>query len=731
MRACASQPLKSFLEPVRAMTTKHSSARLCLALLAAAVVFPLQAQEPPAMVGFVATGDNEQMIDKLQLRDDSLAQVLALLEMFTGRSVVRPQALPTPTFTFDSRGPISRQQAILAIESLLSLNGIAIAPLGDRFIKVVPIGNVRTEAPELVIGSLADQPPSGRVVSKLFRLEHLDTVTFQTQIQPFLSPGFGAVVPFQNTSTLLVTDTVSNLQRLEYVLKEVDHPRNLVTKFYTLRYAQAGTVAEKVKSLIETTRSAFTAGNAARSGSAQPQPQPGAPVPLGAEGEGFAQALLTSSTSLNFDERTNQIILVSDPASVPFFDNLIEKLDIQADLSTSIAVIQIFHANATDVSSVLSQFISGTTQTTSSAGGGTADAARRRSQSERRSTFGTSTDMRDSNERQNQVQQPIAAAISAGLAAQGDRQSQFSDSMTIVADERSNAIVASGTLDDINLVKELIRQVDVVLPQVRIEVLIAEVTLGKTVVRGIDAFNLAIEGDKVVGFAGSGAGFAVTDGIINRAVPQGQISLDLLVRPDNSKSNVNVLSVPSVVTTHNKEATILVGEARPIVTATQSDFSGVSSGIGLRTSFTFQDIGLELKVKPLIGRDGTIQMELDQSADDIGGFETIDGNRQPIITRRQATSFITAADGEITVLGGLQTSKKSLDGSQFPYLGEIPFLGWLFGRHTQSNTKTELLMFIRPTLLLTTEKAAADANSMLQRSRQTDETKARIEGNPN
>ncbi|HUG10890.1 MAG TPA: hypothetical protein VMM36_07745, partial [Opitutaceae bacterium] len=70
-------------------------------------------------------------------------------------------------------------------------------------------------------------------------------------------------------------------------------------------------------------------------------------------------------------------------------------------------------------------------------------------------------------------------------------------------------------------------------------------------------------------------------------------------------------------------------------------------------------------------------------------------------------------------------------GSQFPYLGEIPFLGWLFGRHTQSNTKTELLMFIRPTLLLTTERAATDANSMLQKSRQSEDTKARIEGSTN
>ena len=711
------------------MITKSLQVRLSAVFLAAALALPLAAQQPASLVGFAAAGDANQMVDKLQLRDDSLAQVLSLLETFTGRSVIRPQALPTPTFTFDSHGPITKQQAILAIESLLSLNGIAIAPLGERFIKVVPIGNVKTEAPELVIGSLADQPPSGRVVSKLFRLEHLDTNSFQEQIRPFLSPSFGAVVPFQNTNTLLVTDTVSNLQRLEYVLSQVDKPRNLVTKFYQLHNgAQAQTVAEKIKALIESTRSAFTSNSGGRTGATQPGPVPGgppAPVPAGGEGNtGATQALLSSNTSINYDERTNQVILVTDPASVPFFDNLIEKLDIQADLSTTIAVIQIYHANAPDVASVLSQFISGATQASQNNAG--VEATRRRAQPNMNQTFTTAGDFAQTSTRQQQVQQPIIAAVNNALAQRGsEHESQFSSAMTIVADERSNAIVASGTPDDISLVKQLIKQIDVVLPQVRIEVLIAEVTLGKTIKRGIDAFNLTFSGDKVTKFGGNGPGFTVTSGTIDRSGNNLSIGMDAVISAVNSSNDVNILSVPSVVTTHNKEASILVGEARPIVTATQQDLTNTG---GLRTSFTFQNIGLELKVKPLIGTDGTIQMELDQSADDIIGFQTIDGNQQPIITKREATSFITAADGQITVLGGLRTNKKSFTGSQFPLIGELPLIGWLLGSHQKENTKTELLMFIRPTLLSTTGTANEDANKVLKNSRQSEDVKKAIGG---
>jgi len=153
-------------------------------LLAALLLAPMvKGQEIVAPVGIEPEGDATEMIDRISLRDDTLAQVLNLMERLTGRAVIRPQALPSPTFTFDSQGPLTREELILAIESLLSINGIGVAPLGDKFVKVVPISNIRTEAPELVVRTLIGEPPSGKVVSKLFRLTYLDSATFQTQIQ--------------------------------------------------------------------------------------------------------------------------------------------------------------------------------------------------------------------------------------------------------------------------------------------------------------------------------------------------------------------------------------------------------------------------------------------------------------------------------------------------------------------------------------------------------------------
>jgi general secretion pathway protein D len=671
---------------------------------------------PAAIQAIPPAGDGEAMVDNIKLSDNPLTTVLDMLEQLTGRSVIRPQQLPTPTFTFNSHGAITKRDAIIAIESLLSLNNIAVAPLGEKFIKVVVITNIKTEAPELVLGSLADQPPSGRIVSKLFRLEHLDTTTFQTQVQPFLSPNFGAVVPFQNSSTILVTDTISNLQRLEYVLAQVDKPRDLVTKFYTLKFAQAQDVAEKIKSLIESTRSAFNR-QAGQGGSAPGMPMPqGVPAPTTGEGSaeaaaaGLGAALISATTSINFDERTNQVILVTDSSSVQFYENLIEKLDVQADPSTQIAVIQIQHADAKDVASLLSTFISGSTGSTarsSSTSGRTTRPQRSRE------TFPGLGRERTENAAVPATPQPLVAA-SANRGAGNERNSQFSSFMTIIADERSNAIVASGTQDDLNLIRALIKQVDVVLPQVQIDVLIASVTVGKTVQRGIDAFtNITVEGNRVVGVEGvSGPGFSLSNIVLNR-VAGGSDTVSgkgTINTKANAWNNVRVLSVPSITTTHNQEAEVKVAKSVPITTASYSDTTSTTTA---RNSYSYQDVGIDLVVKPLIGADGTIQMEISQSADEIDSYNA-DG--QPLISTRTAKSFISVADGEIIVLGGLQKDTNGKTRGGFPLVSEIPVLGALFGSNKTEKSRDEILFFIQPHILRTTADADRSAREQIETS---------------
>jgi len=686
-----------------------------------------QAQNANAPVVNAAEDDPVRIL----WRGEPLVSVLHSLETLTGRSVIRPQALPTPEFTFDSRGDMTLDEAILAIESLLSINGIGVTPLGDKFLKVVSINTIRTEAPELEVETLLDRQPSGKVVSKLFRLQYLDSQTFQSQIQQFLSPGFSTIIPFQNSNAVLVTDTISNLQRLEYVVSEVDKPSrlNVKTEFYTLQYAQASEVAEQIQSLIDAARANFgeqsnsgpnaNSRNQTRGGQNAGGDQPARPtvnaVPAG-EGAIPSQILFGSNTAIASDDRTNQIIIMTEPSNIVFFDEIIEKLDIKSDPATRIEVIILNHAQATEVAGLLSSFVSGSTAA-ETGDRSQANANQNTQQQNQRGNQSVSQNGRQLLQQNQPLQQQVRNAVNATLE---ERDSQFSEFMTIEADERSNSLIISGTRSDLDLMTELIAKIDVLLPQVRIEVIIAEVNLDKDSNRGMDQItgsyvqneaagepNITnLQGLDVLGIGANNVSLNLdaTTGIISN------LSFDAILSAAQTNSNVRILSIPTLLTTHNQEATFTVGQQRPIVTGTTTDNTLSTS---VRETVQYQDIAIELKVKPLIGPNDIIQLEIDQSVNDIDGSVEINGNQQPIIGRRQMVSFVSVKSNGLVVLGGMQRSKETKTLNKMAVLGDIPVLGNVFRSRGIDYEKRELLVFIRPKVIRDSDEADLDAREKM------------------
>ena len=287
---------------------------------------------------------------------------------------------------------------------------------------------------------------------------------------------------------------------------------------------------------------------------------------------------------------------------------------------------------------------------------------------------------------------------------------EFSSNLTVLPDIRSNSVVVSGTNDDLRLLHELIEKVDIVLPQVRIEVVIVEVKLSDNETNGFNTLGLTVTNGKLVGIGGTGGGFNVngtpatanttlapnntqinaSQGTFNTTTNDLSATIGLTTTP--RKGDLKVLSVPAVTTTHNKEATIFVGESRPVITG-----STIAAQTGQITSTVSQrDIGIQLKVLPLIGKDGAVQLQVSQSVEDILGSTILDGNDQPIIGRRTTDSYVSAMSGEIVVLGGLQRTISTKSTSR---LGPIPFLGDLFGSSTVLEEKQELIIFLRPYVL--------------------------------
>lgn len=688
--------------------TKTAFALFSIGLFFASQV---SAQDELTLADTLNGPDMAEVLPEFELASTPMEGVLDSLAALTGRAIIRPQSLPKPEITFNPGGPITRGELILAIETLLSLNGIGVSPMGDRFLKIVPLTNISSEAPELVTDSLIGRNPSGQVVSKLFRLKYLDSQSFQTQIQPFLS-SFHSIIPFQNSNAVIVTDTVSNLQRLEYVVSEVDKPSklNIETVFYTLQYAQASEVAQQIQSMIDDARTRFgdpskPSENGGNASVDTPVPDP---VVAGGDGQLSAQVLFGSNTAIASDDRTNQLILMTAPGNLTFFEEIIDKLDVQADPSTRIEVIALQYADATEVASLLSQFVTGKT----SSDGGDRSAADSNQPGERRNTFGDGPSSIPSP----QPRVPTTQVSSVVTQSSGeDRDSQFSSFMTIVAEERSNSLVISGTRSDLELMSALVADIDILLPQVRIEVIIAEVTLGKGINRGMDAFNLSYVLDPVTGISRlvtkglDVLGIGIDGTVSYEDGDYELISFDSVLKQARNDNSVNLLSVPTIVTTHNKEASLIVGESRPIITGTQT-----GSTFGNRSSVQYKDVGIDLTVTPLIGPNNVIQLEIDQKIDDILGNVKIDENDQPIIGRRETTSYVSVKSGEVVVLGGLQKEKADDTRARLSLFGEIPLLGKLFRNKTKRLDRTELLLFIRPLVLRGTDAGHKDAIQKLE-----------------
>jgi general secretion pathway protein D len=690
--------------------------RLCLAAasLSVAASVPLVAQSEPRPLAIRAL--NNDPVGPFNMPDVPLDGMLDLVEMFTGRTVLRPAALPAGNYHFVRRTPLPKSEALLAIETLLNLNQVGLAPLGDTFIKVVPLGSLRSETPELIEGSTLGLPPSGRAASKVFSLQFLRVREFLPEIAPLLNPQFGGPMFFEKANAALITDSISTLQRVELLIQQLDRPvtAGLTPKFFPLQFAKASDLVAKINAAIGT--------------ALKPQ--------------------LGSATTFSADDRTNQIVLLADPSLHAWFGELIAKLDVKADPNTRNEVIPLKHALAVDVAPVITNLVTGQTQAVQRA----AAASQRPGQGLLGTQQGQPLNRRQQAQLEAQMQaqgqNPGAgpqggeggnAGAAAGNApatidfvgATGDpagRGSEFSSLITILPDERSNSLIVSGTVDDLRLIRELVEKIDVVLPQVRIEAVIVEVSLGDNSTTGIDALGLQVAGDKLVGFNVSTPGMVVDDGdggFAGLLRPDaetffsGNYDLAGIIRLTTTprKNKANILSAPSILTAHNKEGIIFVGEERPVISGYVTD---ANTTTGARTNVSQREIGITLTVTPLIGTDGSVELTISQEVKDVLGDILIDGNPQPRVGSRRTESVVSVKSGEIIVLGGLQRISETRNTNR---LGPIPIIGDLLGRRSRETSRSDLVFFLRPVVLSNTPADNAVALDRVERMPIKDDVK--------
>jgi general secretion pathway protein D len=569
----------------------------------------------------------------IKFQDSDLAQVLEIYQELTGRTVLKPTSLPATKITIKTQTELTRAEAIQALDSILSMNGITMVPQGTKFVKAVPEAGAGPAG-----GEFNDLPPellpnSGTYVTHVVQLTNASPNDILPVLQPF-SKAPNSILTIPSTGMLVLRDYAENVKRMLEMIAKVDVVplQEFESVVIPIKYALAGDIAQVLGSL--------TAGGGGATTVGRSQTRTGLSGVGGGIGGGMGglggQGGLPGQPGYNPNQLGGQ----------------------QGGLNT----------------------------------GGAAG----------RSSF------------QNRLQQIVNRAATGGAAGGGDI--FVLGSTKIIADERINALLIFASKSDLSTISNIIGQLDVVLAQVIIEAIIMEVSLGNTLDYGFS--YLQRQPTTVGSFIGAGAinnvPFLTPDAIsqVGSNAASGGFryaasfaNFDATATALAGDSRVKILQRPRIQTSHAVEANLFVGQTRPYPTGTS--YGGIG---GSFSSIQQLQIGVTLSVLPLINADGLVVMDIRQKIQDVGEEVAIANvGDVPSTIDREANAKVAVRDRETVMLGGFISNSKNNTRSGVPILKDIPILGALFRSTGTSDRRTELIVLIRPTVLVSPQEAATFA----------------------
>lgn len=285
-------------------------------------------------------------------------------------------------------------------------------------------------------------------------------------------------------------------------------------------------------------------------------------------------------------------------------------------------------------------------------------------------------------------------------AGRGTASAELIGGLTVVPDERTNAVVVRTAPENYPSLRRTLEELDQRPLQVLIEVVIAEVTLDESSRFGVD-FRAFFGGDPSGEVRGGNLGdFPAPDtaGLFTSVFDPDRVTA--VFRALASENRLNVLSTPRILASNNEEASILIGSEVPF--AQISSFGGVSDRVV--QSVQFRDVGLQLEVVPRVNAAREVSLEVRQQNSSLSStsFGNLDA---PTITTREAETSLVVGDGRTVVLGGLIETQRQRRESGIPVLMEIPLLGNVFRSLERVTTKRELIITLTPYIVASDEEA--------------------------
>jgi len=653
----------------RAPDTRHVPTSIYRFVAAAALV---------ALLGAHPAGAADEPVTLNFVNADIEAVVKAVAEM-TGRNFVLDPRVKGVINIVSAR-PVPVSLVYPTLLSALRLQGFA-AVEGNGVTKIVPEADAKQHASPVT--QLPVTAGGDRLVTEVYALKNESAAQLVNVLRPLITPNNSiAAVPTGNA--LVITDYADNLQRIDRIIASLDVPPAGEPMVVPLHNASAIDLVQVLNRLLAD--SGGTPG-------AAPDPQ--------------------QRVSVVADPRSNSVLVRADnPSRLARVRALIEQLDTPGRSGGNIFIIYLKNAEALHVAQTLRALLGGggdsgggagslqlSAPTPLNAGALSATALATPATSPTTSPLGAATQ---------------GAGGGAGFSAGG---------AMIQADTANNALVIMAPEPVYNNIRAVVEKLDIRRAQVYVEALIVEVSADKVGQFGVqwnllnpNAYNSnATQVGGGTNFNPRGSGQNILDAQVNlNSVGQGLnlgvikgsitipgigtiTNLALLAQALETDTKTNILSTPNLLTLDNEEAKIIVAQNVPFITGQYAQTGSTSTVTPFQT-IVREDVGLILTVKPQITEGGSIRMALYEEVSSIASTS----NPAGIITnKRSLASSVIVDDGQIVVLGGLIQDVLTDNANQVPFLGDIPVIGTLFRYDNREHTKTNLMVFLKPTVVRT------------------------------
>ncbi len=633
----------------------------------------------------------------LNVRDADIRAFIADASKVTGRTFIIDNRVQGKVTVVTDRA-LSRSEYFEIFLSTLRSNGLVAVPTSGGAFRIQPVDNASSQP-----GRVGQTATSSRnsFVTEIIRLRAIDAASAVDTVRPLVSAQ-GSVTANRASNAIVVVDFGDNIRRIREIIRRIDTDGS-ATRVIALKNAGAREIATALQALIP---------------------------PAGQGGSTASVVPVISS---------NAVAIRGDAPVVARLADVAIDLDKRASLGTEIKVLFLQNADAGQLLPVLQQLVgqqptevqqqTQLSQSTLSTGGGNGSNAR------------------NIVPPQQNTSSPVQGGGGSGqpaVVADGGR-----TAAVVTRFAGANAIVIAAPAEVQRQLAEVVRQLDTRREQVLIEAIIAEVSDATANQLGVQLLLGSLDGSLPIvssSFSNSAPNLltiagavgarqlntttSTTNGVITTTSTNSSVSDSLaqsaissilgatgglggfgttignngvfagIINAVKSDSTSNLLQAPSVTTLDNLPARILVGQEIPITTgqALSQNFDNAFRTVQR------ENVGIELEVRPQINASGTIKLFLRQQVSSISGPVSND-NSDLILNKREVETTLTVDDGQIAVIGGLLSDDERRTIEKIPLLGDIPGLGQLFRSKAKQRTKTNLTIFIRPTILRTAEDA--------------------------